>query len=66
MATRPQPDPKTLEEVHELLQTTQFASIEDLVGRSDVGVAPDPGGPARQAEVLAGDGGELSPLPRRR
>lgn len=66
MASRPQPDPKTLEEVHRLLQTTEFASVDDLLERGEVDPltrALDTGTPATLA---TGDSTGLAELPKRR
>ena len=65
-------DLTTLEEVHRLLRTTEFASIGDLLERTDVsqlgtaverGVAPDAPSAARPTDF---DSSGLAPLPRRR
>ena len=66
MAHRPQPDPKTLEEVHHLLKTTQFASIDDLLDRGEVAPLTDALDTGQEAERATGDSTGLAPLPKRR
>lgn len=57
-------DLDTLAEVHRVLASTEFASIEDLAARGGIGTlaaaAPAP------VTVPAEAGDDLSPLPRRR
>ena len=65
MAERPHPDPQTLEEVHELLTTTDFASIHDLVDRTDAGALGDAAVTSRTVEQVVGSDDRV-PLPRRR
>ncbi len=57
-------DLDTLAEVHRVLASTEFASIEDLAARGGLGSL---GTPAATPVAVPADGGdELSPLPRRR
>ncbi|MFN8039188.1 MAG: hypothetical protein U0Q07_08265 [Acidimicrobiales bacterium] len=57
-------DLDTLAEVHRVLASTEFASIEDLAARGGLGSLA--GSSAAPVSVPAEAGDDLSPLPRRR
>jgi len=57
-------DLTTLQEVHRLLATTEFASIQDLARRGGLSGLADAGTEMSAAAPGSGDG--QTPLPRRR
>jgi hypothetical protein len=62
-------DLRTLEKVHQLLRTAEFATVDDLLARSDVsrlGQATDRPAATSPSVAATQASARLAPLPRRR